>query len=87
MMLVGMYPTEWDLPKQDKEGTHAAAWGGHNGPGDVVFARSGSGWPKLNRLGRAARLVSGESGQARPKGVVLRKAGGCSEIGGVQGPR
>ena len=67
MMLIGMYPTEWDLPKQDKDELM------------MLLGMSATEWKKRaheerERLAEAeqARLrliVSsvGESGQARPK--------------------
>jgi hypothetical protein len=67
MMLVGMYPTEWDLPKQDKQELM------------MLLGMSAKEWEKRaheerERLAKAAqarlrRIVSsaGESGQARPK--------------------
>jgi len=67
MMLAGMYATEWDLPKQDKEELM------------MLLGMSAMEWEKRAReererlveaeQARLRRTVSsaGESGQARPK--------------------
>jgi hypothetical protein len=71
MMLVGMYPTEWDLPKQDKQELM------------MLLGMSAKEWEKKarearERLAKAKEaqlrcIVSsaGESGQARPKALSL----------------
>lgn len=67
MILVGMYPTEWDLSKQEKEELM------------MLLGMSAMEWEKeRERLAKPERaclrlIVSpaGESGQARPKASVF----------------
>jgi hypothetical protein len=67
MIMVGMYPTEWDLPKQDKEELM------------MLLGMSAMEWDKeRERLAKSERarlrlIVSqaGGSGQARPKASVF----------------
>jgi pantothenate kinase len=73
MMLVGMYPTEWDLPKQDKEelmmlvGMYPKEW--------EQRAREVRERLAKTEQARLRLIVSsaGESGQARPEASPFGK--------------
>ena len=67
MMLVGMYPTEWDLPKQDKDelmtllGMSAMEWG--KSAREVRERLAEAEQARLRLIASSA----GRSGPARPK--------------------
>ena len=75
MMLVGMYPMEWDLPKQDKEelmmllGMYAMEWEKRAREERAQRAREERERLVEAEQARLRRIISsaGASGQARPK--------------------